>query len=417
MASSKEYQKKENKLANIMIPFRDVRRALYSDPAITPYVKDYNTAIYPFMTGFFTARNQAKIEESDYISPYRDYLDSILEEGQRIAVVSIMTFWSLNSWIKSALSQTLKKKSSIDEEVDSTSSIFDHGVDYGIMEELSLDRGFMNYEDIARDIVCEAVVWVHDVYTGTLESSTDLPWNRLISRYRSTSRELHARHNMPSLDEVESYEEDSEGFTLNMATLVNESNAIVNSYGRESAMAMMGMGLSSQQALIELNSDLVAALYPRKRDSLNQGNYTFLIDCGGYYALDYYAIRARINYLKRTKSGLEAIARLESELGFGRIHRGELLSHGKARLSTKTVQKSHTGGAISKLTEIDSYSAPLSSPKGLERARKGRVGTKENTVATVTTVETFASGETQKTTTRGRGRPKKKGRGRPRKTA
>lgn len=414
--SSKEWNQKENKAAHIMTPMRDVRRALYSDPCISSYVKEYNTAIYPFMTGFFTARNQAKIEESDYIKPYRDYLDSISEEGQRIAVVAVMTFWSLNSWIKSALSQTLKKKSSIDEEVDSTSSIFDHGVDYGIMEELSADRGFMSYEDIARDIITESMVWMHDVYTGTLESSTDLPWNRLISRYRSTSRELHARHNMPSLDEVESYEEDSEGLILNLAALVNESNAIVNSYGRESSMAMLG--LSSQQALIELNSDLVSCLFPKKRDSLNQDNYTFLIDCGGYYALDYYAIRARINYLRRTKSGVEAISRLESELGFSRIHRGELLSHGKARLSKKTVQKSHTGGAISKLTEIDSYSAPLSSAKGMERARKGKVGTTSATITTVTTVETFASGETQKTTTtRGRGRPKKKGRGRPRKTA
>lgn len=414
--SSKEWNQKENKAAHIMTPMRDVRRALYSDPCISSYVKEYNTAIYPFMTGFFTARNQAKIEESDYIKPYRDYLDSISEEGQRIAVVAVMTFWSLNSWIKSALSQTLKKKSSIDEEVDSTSSIFDHGVDYGIMEELSIDRGFMSYEDIARDIICESVVWIHDVYANDIKSCTDLPWNRLIARYRATSRELHARHNMPSLDEVESYEEDSEGVTLNLATLVQESNAVTCSYGRESDLAR-GY-ISPQQALIELNQDLVSCLFPKKRDSLNQDSYTFLYDCGGYYMLDYAALRARIAYLKRTKSGVEAIARLESELGFSRIHRGELLSHGKARLSKKTVQKSHTGGAISKLTEIDSYSAPLASAKGMERARKGKVGTKENTVSTVVTVETFASGETQKTTTtRGRGRPKKKGRGRPRKTA
>lgn len=400
---------------SVMIPLQAVRRALYSDPAISPYIQDYNTAIYPFMAGFFAARNSSKMEEVDYIKPYCDYLDSIVDEGQRIAVIAVMTFWSLNSWIKAALSMTLKKKESIDVETESTASIFDSGVDYGIMDELSTDRGFMNHEDIARDIVTEAVVWIHDVRTNAIESSTDLPWNRLIARYRATSRELHARHNMPSLDEVESYESDSEGFTLNMATLAQESNAVACSYGRESDIARGYM--SAQQALIELNADLVAALYPKKRDSLNQDSYTFLYDCGGYYMLDYAALRSRINYLKRTKSGVEAIARLESELGFSRIHRGELLSNGKARLSKKTVQKSYTGNAISRLVEVESYSAPLASAKGLERARKGKVGTKENTITTITTVETFASGETQKTTTRGRGRPKKKGRGRPRKMA
>lgn len=400
----------------VMIPLQAVRRALYSDPAISPYVKEYNTAIYPFMAGFFAARNAAKIGGADFIDPYMDYLESIQEENQRIAIVAVMTFWALNSWIKSALGQAIKKKSTIDEEVDSTSSVFDHGVDYGIMDELSLDRGFMNHEDIARDVVTEAVVWIHDVLACTLASCTDLPWNRLIARYRATSKELHARHNMPSLDECESFEADSEGgFSLNLATLAQESNAVACSYGRESALAR-GY-ISPQQALIELNADLVAALYPKKRDSLNQDSYTFLYDCGGYYALDYAAIRSRINYLKRTKSGLEAISRLESELGYSRIHRGELLSHGKARLSHKTVQKSYTGNAISRLTTVDSYSAPLSSPKGMERARKGKVGTKSATITTVTTVETFASGETQKTTTRGRGRPKKKGRGRPRKMA
>jgi hypothetical protein len=282
------------------------------------------------------------------------------------------------------------------------------------MDELSLDRGFMDSEDIARDIITEAAIWQRDVMTGLLESATDLPWNRLISRYRATSAELHVRHGVPSLDECESYDEESGVLSLNLGALTKEANAIAFSYGRESDL-QKGY-ISTQQALIELNFDLVATLYPRKRDTLDQDSYTFLYDCGGYWALDYAALRARINYLKRTKRGVEALARLESELGYSRLHKGDLLTSGRARLTKKRIEKSHTGGAISRLIECDDYSASLSSPAGLERARKGKVGTNARTVTHVTTVETFSNGESQKTTTRrSRGRPKKKGRGRPKK--
>lgn len=413
--SSKEWNNKENKAAMIMLPLRDVRRALYSDDAISPYVQSYNTDIYPYLKGFFAARNQAKNTEDgeSYIGPYKEYIEALPnKEGQRTAIIAILTFWALNSWIKSSLRKTLNKKSAIDGETESRVSIFDSGSDYAIMEELSIDRGFMNSEDVARDIIVEAALWQRDVMTGILESSTDLPWNRLISRYRATSAELHLRHGVPSLDECESFDEDSGIVSLNLGALTKESNAIAHSYARESDLAK-GY-ISSQQALIELNYDLVATLYPRKRDTLDQGSYTFLYDCGGYYALNYAALRARINYLKRTKSGLEALSRLESQLGYSRLHKGDLLTSGKARLTKKRIQKSHTGGAISRLIEHDDYSAAISSPAGLDRARKGKVGTKEKTVTHTVTTETFQNGESQKTT-RSRGRPKKRGRGRPKK--
>ena len=414
--SSKEWNNKENKAAMIMLPLREVRRALYSDDCVSPFVREYNVDIYPFLKGFFAARNAAKnTEDGDsFVNHYREYIEALpSKEGQRTAIIAVLTFWALNSWIKSSLRKTLDKKSAVDGETGSKVTVFDSGSDYAIMEELSLDRGFMNAEDIARDIVLEAAMWQRDVYAGITESPTDLPWNRLISRYRATSAELHVRHGVPSLDECESFDEDSGVVSLNLGALTKEANAIAHSYGRESDLDK-GY-LSPQQALIELNYDLVATLYPRKRDSLDQGSYTFLYDCGGYYALNYAALRARINYLKRTKSGIEALSKLESQLGYSRLHKGDLLTSGKARLTAKRIQKSHTGGAISKLIEHDSYSAPISSPAGLERARKGKIGTANRSVTHVTTVETFANGETQKTTTRGRGRPKKKGRGRPKK--
>ena len=415
MASSKEWQQKENKAAMIMLPLRDVRRALYSDDCVSPFVREYNVDIYPFLKGFFAARNMAKsVEEGEsFVCPYREYIDSLPDkEGQRTAIIAILTFWALNSWLKSALRKTLDKKSAIDGEVESKVTVFDSGSDYSVMEELSANRGFMDGEDIARDIVVEAAIWQRDVYAGILASATDLPWNRLIARYRATSAELHLRHGMPSLDECESYDEDSGVVSLNLGALTKESNAIAFSYGRESDVEKGYM--SYQQSLIELNYDLVATLYPRKRDTMDQDSYTFLYDCGGYWALDYAALRARINYLKRTKSGIEALSKLESQLGYNRLHKGDLMTSGRARLTKKRIQKSHTGGAVSRLIEHDDYSAAISSPAGMERARKGKVGTKEKTVTHTVMTETFANGESQKTT-RSRGRPKKRGRGRPKK--
>lgn len=428
MMSSKEWNAKENQSATIMIPLREVRRCLYQDPCMEQFIKCFDSAIYPFMKSFYTARNQAKIAEevlnsanadhSGIYNPhdyYREWLESIDPIGtnttdrkkHQIAVVACVTFFALNSWLKNAISSTMSKKGAIAGETGARAFISDNAKDYELMNEISSNCGFTCAEDVARDIILASYEWMNRVCTCTLGSAVDTPYNALIREYRQLSRELHVRHNVPSLD-LDS--DDEEGASIDLERLMFEADCIIESEGRQRDIEK-GY-ISPQQALIELNYDLVAYLYPKKRDSKEQDKYTFLVDCGGYWALDYSAIRARIAYLNRTKSGKGAIEALESQLGYSRENRGTLAKEGRASGARANTVKSRTGGARRQLTEYETVSIALSSPMGMDRAKKGNVGTKRKTVIERTLTEIAPNGATQVTRSKV-GRPKKRKPGRP----
>lgn len=410
--SSKEWNVKENQSASVMIPLREVRRALYQDPCMTEFVKCFDSAIYPFMRGFYTARNQAKLAQeqgnTDINSIYREWLETIPEdkEGQRIAVVSCVCFFALNSWLKNAVSSTMTRKGAIAQETQASSFISDNAKDYELMAEISANCGFTGPDDVARDIILASYEWVNSAYNCTLASAVDTPYNSLIRQYRALSKELHARHNVPSL----SLDDDEEGASLDLERLAFEADCIVESEGRQRDVEL---GYTSpQQALIEINYDLVTYLYPKKRDSKEQAKYTFLTDCGGYWALDYAAIRARIAYLNRTKSGKGAIAALEAQLGYSRENRGQLMKEGRATGARANTVKSNTGGARRQLTEYETLPIALSSQAGIERAKRGNIGTSRKTVIERVLTEIAPNGATQVTRSKV-GRPKKRKPGRP----
>ena len=427
--SSKEWNEKENKAATVMIPLREVRRALYQDPCMSKFISDFDSAIYPFMKSFYTARNQAKIAEEvlsdvnadhscvynphDY---YREWLDSIDAIGtnstdrkkHQVAVVACVCFFALNSWLKNAVSSTMTRKGAIAGETGARAFVSDNARDYELMAEISSNCGFTGPDDVARDIILASYEWTNRVYTCTLTGAVDTPYNALIRQYRALSKELHARHNVPSLSLDD--DENEEGASLDLERILFEAEAIVESEGRQRDIEL---GYTSpQQALVEINHDLVAYLYPRKRDTTNQDDYTFLVDCGGYYALDYSAIRARIAYLNRTKSGRGAIAALESQLGYSRENRGSLMKEGRATGARANTVKSHTGGSRRQLTEYENVSIALSSPMGMDRAKKGNVGTTKKTVVERVLTEIAPNGATQVTRSKV-GRPKKRKPGRP----
>lgn len=426
--SSKEWNNKENKSATIMIPLREVRRCLYQDPCMTEYIKDFDNSIYPFMQSFYTARNQAKIAEeilkdvnadhSGIYNPhdyYREWLDSIDPIGtnstdrrkHQVAVVACVTFFALNSWLKNAVAGTIARKGAIAEETKASAFVNDNAKDYELMQEISSNCGFSGPDDVARDIILASYEWLNRVYTCTLASAVDTPYNALIRECRSLSKELHARHNVPSLD-LDS--DDEEGASIDLERLMFEADCIVESEGRQRDVELGYT--STQQALVEINHDLVTYLYPRKRNSKDQDKYTFLADCGGYWALDYSAIRARIAYLNRTKSGRGAIAALESQLGYSRENRGSLMKEGKARGARANTVKSRTGGARRQLTTYETVSIALSSPSGIERAKRGNIGKATKTVIEHTLTEISPNGATQVTRSKV-GRPKKRKPGRP----
>ena len=428
MASSKEWNEKENKAATVMIPLREVRRCLYQDPCMEQFIKSFDSAIYPYMKTFYTARNQAKIAEeilsnanadhSSICNPhdyYIDWLDSLDPIGtnstdrkkHQVAVVACVTFFALNSWIKNAVSSTMSRKGAIAEETQASAFISDNARDYELMQEISCNCGFTGPDDVARDIILASYEWLNRVYTCSLSCAVDTPYNALIREYRQLSRELHARHNVPSLS-IDDDEE--EGASIDLERLMFEAEAIVESEGRQRDTEL---GYTSvQQALVEINHDLVAYLYPKKRDTREQADYTFLVDCGGYWALDYSAIRARIAYLNRTKSGKGAIAALEAQLGYSRENRGSLIKEGKAHGSRANTVKSRTGGSRRQLTEYETLPIALSSPMGMDRAKKGNVGTRKKTVVERVLTEIAPNGATQVTRSKA-GRPKKRKPGRP----
>lgn len=426
MNINKEWNNAENKSASVMIPLRDVRRCLYQDPCMSKFVSDFDNSIYPHMKSFYTARNQAKIAEEilndanadhscvynphDY---YREWLDSIDPVGtnstdrkkHQLAVVAVVAFFALNSWLKNAVAGAMQRKGAIAAETGARSFISDNAKDYELMAEIAANCGFTGPDDVARDLITASYEWMNRVYNCTLSSAVDTPYNALIRQYRQLSRELHARHNVPSLDIDR---DDEEG--LNIDRLLFEADCILESEGRQKDVEK-GY-ISPQQALIEINHDLVAFLYPKKRDSRKQDDYTFLIDCGGYWALDYSAIRARIAYLNRTKSGKGAIAALEAAMGYSRENRGSLMKEGKARAARANTVKSRTGGARRQLTEYGTVSIALSSQAGMERAKRGNIGTSRKTVIERVLTEIAPNGATQVTRSKV-GRPKKRKPGRP----
>lgn len=425
--SSKEWNVKENQVASIMIPLRDVRRCLYQDPCMTEFVKCFDSAIYPHMKSFYTARNQAKIAEevlkdvnADHSCVYNphdyyiEWLESIDPVGtnstdrkkHQLAVVAVVAFFALNSWLKNAVAGTMQRKGAIAAETGARAFISDNAKDYELMQEISSNCGFTCAEDVARDIILASYEWMNRVYCGVLASAVDTPYNALIRQYRQLSRELHARHNVPSLD----LDDDEEGASLDLERLLFEADCIVESEGRQRDTEKGYT--STQQALIEINHDLVAYLYPKKRDTREQADYTFLCDCGGYYALDYAAIRARIAYLNRTKSGKGAIAALEAAMGYSRENRGALMKEGRATGARANTVKSKTGGARRQLTEYETVSIALSSQAGMERAKRGNIGTRKKTVVERVLTEIAPNGATQVTRSKV-GRPKKKKPGRP----
>ena len=427
MASSKEWNAKENQSASVMIPLREVRRALYQDPCMSKFIGDFDNSIYPFMKSFYTARNQAKIAEevlndanadhSGIYNPhdyYMEWLDSIDPVGtnstdrrkHQLAVVAVVAFFALNSWLKNAVSSTMTRKGAIAGETEARSFISDNAHDYELMAEIAANCGFTGPDDVARDIITASYEWMNRVYNCTLSSAVDTPYNALIREYRQLSRELHARHNVPSL----SIDEEEEGASLDLERILFEAEAIVESEGRQRDTEKGYM--STQQALIEINHDLVAYLYPKKRDTREQADYTFLCDCGGYYALDYAAIRARIAYLNRTKSGKGAIAALEAAMGYSRENRGALMKEGRATGARANTVKSKTGGARRQLTEYETVSIALSSQAGMERAKRGNIGTSKKSVVERVLTEIAPNGETQVTRSKV-GRPKKRKPGRP----
>lgn len=241
---------------------------------------------------------------------------SDIDRDRVLAVLALKTLFCLDNWIKySTMGKVEKIRKKVDElGIDPDNyTIKDNSNQYSMLEELSDDSGYINVEDITQDIICACWAFMSGQYdTGKKGNLSPLPQNVIERKLYKVSNELHLRSVVPSLPDEGPYD------AMDMLKDVLPSIDGANSY-----------------ELIEFDRQLAHCLYNSKK----YDDITFLDWSEGYAQLDYYKLRVRINYLKRTKSGRGALETLFASLGMSKTAIARFLAAGCEPAAVKETKK------------------------------------------------------------------------------